>query len=263
MTLPLWKPISRREGYSGFWARATPTDAIGGLSLRYKALAVRYMYLKLAQLLKPRQVARIVAMLAEAPITSGVVTAGALAASVKSNIELAPGKIKSEIGLMIKTALMMNDEFKSFALPRRILEPEIARYGCGMMYGDHVDAAIFNMHADNAFRTDLSMTLFLTAITDYSGGELVIREESQETQVKFDSGDAIVYSADARHSVAKVDQGTRLVAVTWIQSYVKDSRQRNILHTLTKASNEISEHHEPLLLLSQVYNSLLRMWSDV
>jgi PKHD-type hydroxylase len=161
---------------------------------------------------------------------------------------------------------MINDEFKSFALPKIMLDPEFVRYDSGSQYGDHIDSAIFNIHAPNALRTDLAATIFLSDPADYTGGELIVYEEQRECVIKCDSGDAVIYPANSIHRVNPVQCGCRLVAVTWIQSYVKDSNHRNVLHDLNKAANDISQcdvHAHTLLLLGHLYNNMLRMWSDL
>ena len=158
---------------------------------------------------------------------------------------------------------MRNAEFSSFALPRRILPPRLARYDAGMGYGSHIDQAF--MGQGEPMRSDLSMTLFLSDPGSYEGGELVVETPIGEQEVKLPVGDAVVYSTTVHHRVATVGRGTRLVAVTWMQSFVPDPAKRQILHDLRTAKERVraaSPGSEEAELLIRSHANLMRMWSD-
>jgi PKHD-type hydroxylase len=225
----------------------------------------REMVLPIKQLLKPRQVEHMIHELAGVPFVSGRFSASDIASEAKNNLELSYSQKRTDLGLIVNTSLLTNHEFLSFALPRRVLPPEFVRYEVGMAYGLHVDAAIFNPHADNHLRSDLAVTVFLSSPSAYAGGELVLSDLDRDQAYKLDLGDAIVYPATFVHRVNPVTEGVRLVAVSWVQSYVRDSMRREMLHSLNGVASQIrrtSGDDEGLLELTHVYQNLLRMWSD-
>ena len=62
----------------------------------------------------------------------------------------------------------------------------------------------------------------------------------------------------------EVTSGVRLVAVTWIESLVRDATQRRLLFELTEsiAALEPSAPNEALLRLRACHQNLLRTWAD-
>lgn len=54
---------------------------------------------------------------------------------------------------------------------------------------------------------DLSVTLFLTPVGEYNGGELIIRDEDGIRSAKFEAGDVLLYSASSIHHVAPITRG--------------------------------------------------------
>ena len=102
-----------------------------------------------------------------------------------------------------------------------MLRPMFCRYGVGMKYGDHVDGAIMGDAAEQV-RCDVAMTVCLSDAAEYEGGELVIDAAGVPTSWRGKAGDLIVYPADTLHRVNEVTSGTRDVAISWIQSMVRD-----------------------------------------
>lgn len=78
-------------------------------------------------------------------------------------------------------------------------------------------------------RTDLAMTIFLSDPTAYEGGELVIQTSFGPVPLKPAKGDAILYPCQFLHCVNEVKKGERLAAVTWVQSNIQLTEQRQIL----------------------------------
>ena len=75
-----------------------------------------------------------------------------------------------------------------------------------------------------------------------------------------------MYPATTRHCVAEVTKGKRMVAVTWIQSLVKDNEQRHLLFELSNAREKLlrkqpDEEHTKQVDL--VYVNLVRRWSEL
>ena len=102
-----------------------------------------------------------------------------------------------------------------------MLRPLFCRYGVGMKYGDHVDGAIMGDPASQV-RCDVAMTVCLSDATEYDGGELIIDAAGVPTGWRGKAGDLILYPANTLHRVNEVTRGARDVAISWIQSMVRD-----------------------------------------
>ena len=116
------------------------------------------------------------------------------------------------------------------------------------------------------YRTDISITVFLNSPEDYVGGELVVKTEFGEQQVKLNAGDAILYPSSSLHHVNEVTQGERLVAVTWVQSMVRSTEQRTLLFEMSQMRDQLLKEQpnsELTARLNRTYANLLRMWADV
>jgi PKHD-type hydroxylase len=149
-------------------------------------------------------------------------------------------------------------------MPRRTATPYYARYMPGMSYGNHVDDPV--MGQGELYRSDVSVTIFLNDPRDYTGGELCIQTPFGEQQVKLPAGEAVVYPSSSIHRVAEVTRGERLVAVSWIQSLVREPERRTLLHELNQARETLLRQQPDAPETAQVnqsYVNLVRMWSDV
>ena len=224
------------------------------------------MLLAIPAVLNAAQLDKIRESLAEARFVDGRLTAGRAAARVKNNEELQPEpQVHQRINRIVMSALGHNADFKSAALPHRMADFIVARYQPGMTYGDHVDDPIMGS-AGPRFRSDVSMTLFLSPPESYDGGELVIRSAFGDRQVKLAAGDAVVYPSSSVHQVAPVTRGERLVILTWIQSYVRDAAQRELLFELNRAREHLLAQDPDADTTKHVdrsYANLLRMWAEV
>ena len=117
-------------------------------------------------------------------------------------------------------------------------------------------------------RSDLSCTLFLSEPDDYEGGELMISIGQQVISCKLAAGDAVIYPSTTIPQVAPVTRGARLVGITWIQSFIPDLQQRELLQQVEEARSIESARGEGadmrmLLMLGSLRNNLFRMWSDM
>ena len=73
----------------------------------------------------------------------------------------------------------------------------------------------------------------------------------------------MVYPSGSVHEVTEVTAGQRLVAVTWAQSMVKSTEQREVLFNVSQIRESLTSHNDEKARLDQVYSNLLRMWSEV
>ena len=65
--------------------------------------------------------------------------------------------------------------------------------------------------------------------------------------------------------MAPVGGGERLAAVTWVQSYVRNSQKREMLYDLYRIRQKmvkLDPDARELTLANKTYVNLLRMWSE-
>lgn len=217
----------------------------------------------IADLLAPAACARIRDTFARLPAVDGASTAGWSARAAKRNRQL-DGKHPGVAALAseIAAAVAAHPMVRRYARPMRQTTPLISAYAGGEAYGLHVDDALMG---EPALRTDLAWTLFLADPDSYEGGELVLESAAGETPVKLAAGALVLYDCGALHRVAPVTAGERLAAVGWLQSRIRDPRQRELLFTLDNARRSLHAREgdsSEFLQLSQVHSQLLRLWAE-
>ena len=222
------------------------------------------MLLHLPEVLSPEELEKIRTGLRQGSFTDGRASAGRLAGEVKQNEEFrAPRSELEPLELCVAQALQRHPMLQRHALPLRISHPIFSRYRPGMRYGWHTDDAVMG---EGGYRSDLAVTVFLNALSEYEGGALVVQTSDGEQAVRYPAGDAVLYPAGYLHRVDEVTAGERWVAVLWIQSQVRDEQQREILQALDALRSRKMEKgpaDDELTRLDWVYSRLLRMWADV
>ena len=212
-------------------------------------------------ILSQQQLQQMKAWLEKTAFVDGAATAGTSARRVKNNLQAQnaqPGLEQARA--LFGEAVLQNAEFRDFALPLRAVPPLFSRYEVGMRYGDHTDNALMSN-----VRTDLALTLFLNEPDSYDGGELVIETDREARTVKLKAGSAILYPATSIHRVETVTRGRRDVAVTWIQSMVREAGQREIITDLGLAlihARKIAPDARETLLIAKARSNLLRLWAN-
>jgi PKHD-type hydroxylase len=224
------------------------------------------MYLHLQQLLNAETIEIIRADLASASFADGRSTATGAAKKVKHNLQLSRDhEITHRINRHLEAALQASYLFREVVVPRAVLPFLISMYEQGMQYGMHVDSPLMYVHPVQ-LRADMSMTVFLNDPSEYEGGELEIAEEPSSRLFKLNAGDAVIYSTTKLHRVREVTAGRRIVAVTWIQSLVKDAAQRELLlrmKSLQEILDRDQQGSEAHLLSQQLHSNMLRMWAEM
>src|ERR1700756_2678788 len=95
------------------------------------------------KLLSPEQVKEIRLLLDGASWNDGRETAGYLSNRVKNNVQLPElHPLTIQLGQKILEALDRNAQFRSAALPLKIVPPLFTRYAGGQAYGSHIDGGI-------------------------------------------------------------------------------------------------------------------------
>ncbi len=223
------------------------------------------MLIEIPNLIDPDQLQVIVPALREAPFIDGKLSAGARAKRMKNNRELQQdAEIAQYLNKIILGNLYNNPTFRSAALPHRVATPFFARYEEGMGYGEHIDDPV--MGEGQRFRCDVATTIFLNEPDEYDGGELIIKTTFGDKAVKLAGGWAVLYPASSLHRVAGLTRGERLVAVTWVQSMVRDPAKRELLYGLSLARERLMERSpdaEETAQVDHAYTNLVRMWAQV
>lgn len=218
----------------------------------------------LQHVLEAEDVARVRADLEALAWKPGKRTAGAAARGVKDNLQADAADPRTQaLERFVTEALGRHPLFDIGARPARLSRVLFSRYETGMTYGAHTDDALMGA-ADAKLRTDLAFTLFLSAKDSYEGGALVVESALGEQEIALEAGDAILYPAGSIHHVAPVTHGIRYAAVGWIQSFVADAAQREILFDLSVTRSRLAEAgvaREELLRLDNSISNLLRMWA--
>ena len=196
----------------------------------------------------------------------GTVSAGSEARRVKNNEEMNLSEQDSQrLNNVVMGKLVQNPTYIAAAFASRIAAPYYAKYTKGMYYGNHVDDPVMGP-PHQRYRADISITIFLNEPEEYDGGELVVQTPFGEQQVKLPAGSAVMYPSGSTHRVAEVTRGERLVAVTWLQSSVRDPARREVLYKLAQVRDSLiasAPDSEELEKLSYSYINLLRRWTDL
>ena len=221
------------------------------------------MLVHIPNVLDPATLADVLSLTEALDWGPGAATAGWHARDVKTNTQALAGPVLERVRTTITEALEKNDIIRSMALPRRFFPPLISRARPGEGYGTHVDDAVIG--GTLGLRSDISVTVFLSDPATYDGGELIVDSLAGEEAAKARAGDAIIYPSTTLHRVEAVTRGERLVAVTWIESRVRDAGCREILFDLDRARRTIfqREGKSPTFdLVTKSYSNLLRRGAE-
>lgn len=223
------------------------------------------MILCIPSVLTPAEISDIRGKALALPFVDGKETAGARARLVKRNEQVSKNaEERKDLQTQIIAALRRSREFERGVLPKHIRPPLISRYRAGMSYGKHVDDALMGP-AGNRDRSDVSVTIFISDATEYEGGELLIHSPFGLQEIKLPAGSVVAYPSSTLHEVAEIKSGERLVAVTWVQSYVRDDQRREILADVGAIRDRLAKLEPKGIDTDAAYRAhanLLRMWAE-
>lgn len=209
----------------------------------------------LNKVLTANEIEQVTLIISEVAFVDGRVTSSLAG---KNNLQLPADDPSARMaGTFVLERLTAHPMLEIAVQPRFVVPPLIARYDVGMEYPDHIDVAIMGGR-----RADVAVTVFLSDPSSYDGGELVIDTGNGERSYRLDAGDAIAYPASTLHRVAKITRGTRLAAVTWLQSMVREPAHRTVLRDLRSAMDSLEESGLATDRLRRSYWNLLRLWAD-
>lgn len=224
------------------------------------------MLFQLNQLLDRSEARDFCERLASARFEDGRATARGSTREVKNNLQVPPeDPVGRELAQRLRERLQTNETFSHVAMPKRMLPLRFCKYEVGMAYGDHLDIPLMPMPGGQPLRTDVSMTVFLTDPNEYEGGALVFESEFGTKTIRGGAGDAVLYPSNTLHRVEAVTRGARVVAITWIESLVREAQKRRVLWELVDNVRRLERTHGPTnetRALRQTHYNLTRMWAE-
>lgn len=224
------------------------------------------MLLIIPDLLDSDSLAEVSSLLKDADFVDGRLSAGRDAQRVKRNEEMQADKKRTvRLNQLVPGALYEHPMFQAAAMPLRVSSASFVRYRKGMAYGQHIDDAVMGPR-DGQYRTDISVTVFLSEPEAYEGGELMIETGYGEQAIKLPAGHAVLYPSGSLHRVAEVTMGERLVAVAWVQSMIRDPQRRATLYDLyivKETLQGISPDAKATACANRAYISLCRQWAEL
>jgi PKHD-type hydroxylase len=219
------------------------------------------MQIVISDILSADEVGTVCAVLKRVRFVDGRSTAGFAARLVKNNRQASGTDRKLETIRKLIASRILDNELFHMAVRPKVLSPLLfSCYEERMHYGSHVDDALMD-----GMRTDVAFTLFLSEPGSYDGGELVIENAAGEDAIKLAPGSLVAYPATALHRVNDVTRGSRLAAVGWVRSFIRDAAQRELLFDLDTARREIFARNGKSTaydLTSKSLANLIRMWAE-
>jgi len=218
------------------------------------------MFLHVKDILTPAELSELVKLAASVRFIDGKASNPHNLA--KNNLQAEPQHADAVKAAQIAgAAINRNDQIRNFVFPKRMASPLFARYEPGMKYGVHSDAPLLPLPSA-PLRSDVSGTLYLADPAAYDGGALVIHLGTETVTIKGEPGSMVVYPSTTLHEVTPVTKGARLVMITFIESWIPDQVQREVLYTLNEvhALEGLNISWENRTRLQFVASSLQRMW---
>ena len=189
---------------------------------------------------------------------SGSRTAEGLASQVKNNKQIERTELTRALFDKLEDRLLKNPAFQVFALPKSIPRMFFNLYEEGDYYGVHSDAAIIKGRA-----TDLSFTVFLSDPHSYEGGELSMKTDVGELDVKLSAGYGMLYSTGVLHEVKEVKKGARWALVGWVESFVHSAEDRQLLIGLADLKEDLKSNgmDNQAIKMNKLRNDLIRRFA--
>ncbi|MCS5969526.1 Fe2+-dependent dioxygenase [Klebsiella variicola subsp. variicola] len=225
------------------------------------------MMYHIPDVLSADQVAEFTRQLAQAEWVDGRVTVGSQGAAVKQNQQ-----IDTRTPLYARLQAAVLDALRG---PRSFFPPRCRGrfpHRCSTAMGQGRPTVFMSMapFARTARRAGCALTCqrrcFFASRRAGEGGELVIEDTYGQHRVKLPAGHLVLYPASSLHCVTPVTRGVRQASFLWIQSMVRDDKQRAMLYDLDRTIQSLKARFgdgEEVLSLLNMYHNLLRQWTEV
>lgn len=219
------------------------------------------MFREIPDVLTPAEIDQLKGIAARAQFVDGRISA--VGSPVKNNVQVGEQNAYNQAAQILGNALFRNEDFRVFCFPKTMIPPTLTRYDKGMHYGTHVDAAYMQV-GERPLRSDISCTIFISDESEYEGGALRISLGSMDVRVKGKAGSVILYPSTFLHEVEPVTSGSRLIGLTFLESRIANSEQREWLFELNEVSAIAGEKMDidTFTRFQRVRENLLRYWSD-
>ena len=219
------------------------------------------MIVVIPNLVNDAEIAALRAIAAEGGFGSGKASTGKYLKGAKDNQEVIYSAAQTRVREIVQSAIGRNGQVSDTILPKYFTAPLMSLYREGMHYGRHLDLA---MSQQNRLRSDMSMTLFLSELDSYAGGELEIDSDYGRQRIRLPAGHAVFYPTLFPHEVKPVTRGERLACVLWVQSAVREAERRRVLSDLAALSGQFERprQNDAYDLLMRCHQNLLRMWAS-
>jgi len=198
-----------------------------------------------------------------------------LTGSIKKNMEIKPDE--SEEARKISSELCQltcqNAEFMRATQMKQMMGYKFNNYNePGGTYHRHTDAPWMGK-----VRTDFTAVLALTDPSEYEGGDHhVVCPLTGEQVFRPEAGELILYETGYPHWVDPVYEGSRISALSWVESRFPDERQRGLLattHGLSRAfeakmfdeeltQEQRDEYRTWFVDAGVLHSGLMRMWGS-
>jgi PKHD-type hydroxylase len=213
------------------------------------------MFFVIDDILSASQIEQATRLIRQSKFVDGMVTTRDLTRETKNNREMEVSENYLSLSELLDRALESSAKLTIRLQPRFRTNPVVNKYDVGMFYAEHVDAPIQGgvtqfgrspgRFGQNFIRTDYSMTLFLTDPAAYDGGELQLRLLGETKLVKLRAGSAVCYSTGIPHSVLPVTRGSRIAAVYWFQSFIRNVQLRSEIWEQYLLEQELEKTGQP------------------
>ena len=176
----------------------------------------------------------------------------------QSSSEMIPSEVRGRISDLVMSQINADQGFYDRVFPKQSTAVIVSKTSEGEG---------LKIHHDNANVGEFSTTVFLSDPDTYEGGELCLWYEGEVQKFKLPAGHAITYSTGAPHMVAPVTSGSRIVAVFWTTSSIRDPRHREILSGMRQIRRLLPEvisydfdevTGDPAFQLLEVENKFIR-----
>ena len=225
----------------------------------------RSVFLTISKFITEQELRFLQDFAARANFAEGSATTGGMPDKHKHNLQVVPqGDDLRTITQIVSNGIGRSRAAQDGALIKRMMPPMISKYREDMEYKSHLDTPF--MHHNGPFRTDLSMTLFLSDPDSYDGGALVLETDYGDHEIKLPAGDAVIYSTRLYHRVSPITRGERVAVVTWMQSHIGDPAKRKVIGDLWISYDELAQAKgetsaEAKRLMGAIIE-LTRMWAE-
>lgn len=202
-----------------------------------------------------------------------------LTGSVKQNFELKPGEhgaLVTELSKQVTQAIAQSHELMHDTLFKQMMSCKFNKY-CEPAQGAPEPGGAYHRHTDAPFmgkvRTDFTAVLALTPKDDYEGGDHHVVDPHQGEMIfRPDVGELMIYETGYPHWVDPVTKGSRVSALTWIESTVMGVKERALLKCLRELSRDMEERidyeadecdfREWFVDVGVIHSGLHRMWAE-